>query len=111
MYTFNLLRNVLEDDFFMERPRKVSSQVKRIEEGCIIEIEVPGCSEEDVTVEVLGTGNLHIKAEVRGKTIWKSYGIPSDYDKDKITAKVENGLLTVELPYMNKSKYKMRKIL
>lgn len=90
------------DDFFLytpsfQTPRRTVKTVKRTEEGYNIEVEVPGCSEKDVDVEISGR-ELSVKAKVRGRDLYHSYSIPDRVDIDNITAKVEHGLLTIDIP-------------
>ena len=101
MYTFNVLRNVFDDDFFMANRRDYSpggrAKTTRTDTGITYELEVPGCSEEDVSVEV-GNNLLVIEATVRGKTISRTYTLPEGSDPQSVTATVEHGLLVVEIP-------------
>lgn len=101
MYTFDLLRNVFDDDYFMSNrcgnlPRG-GAKVDRTDSGLTLELEVPGCSEEDVSVEV-GNNLITIEAEVRGKKMSRSYSLPEGCDPQNVKASVTHGLLKVEIP-------------
>lgn len=101
MYTFDLLRNVFDDDLFMANRRgylpRGLVRTERTESGLTFELEVPGCSEEDVSVEV-GNNLLSIEAEIRGSKVSRTYTLPEGSDPQKVTASVKNGLLKVEIP-------------
>ena len=101
MYTFDLIRNVFEDDFSMACRHGVipstRTRIDRTDNGVVLKLDVPGCSEEDVSVEV-GNNFLSIEAEVGGEKISRTYTLPEASDPQTITADVTNGLLTVTIP-------------
>lgn len=92
--------------------------VKENEKAYTLEMAVPGLKKEYARVELDNDGNLHVKVENKfehkeedGKREERylrrefSYGnyeqtyiLPEDVDKAKISARVANGVLTVELP-------------
>ena len=90
-----------------------------------ITVELPGVAEKDITVSV-EEGVLSIKGEKRSEEKReeddfslqeRSYGsfnrtfrIPDDVDADKISAKHENGVLSVTLPRTKPAKPKGRQI-
>ena len=103
--------------------------VKESDKGYIVELAAPGMTKEDFCVHINDEGNLIIKMEskqekkeegtnVRYLRREFSYSkfeqtliLPDDVDKEKIAARVENGVLTVELPKMEETKVKVaRKI-
>lgn len=90
--------------------------VKESDKAYIVELAAPGMKKEDFTVNIDKDGNLHIKME--SKTEHKeedkkehylrrefAYGryeqtllLPDDVDREKISARVADGVLTVDLP-------------
>lgn len=76
----------------------------------IIHIEVPGCEEKDIRVEVGGDvltlrckGNPSGAGDQRARSCWsgsfiQSLNLPATIDAEGITARLEGGLLTVHLP-------------
>lgn len=92
-------------------------------EGDIIEVEVPGYSKEDITVEVQSvvssilagfvfegtsflTKRLSILAnnETRGRSVLVLDLVNEYVDIDEIEAKVSNGILTILVPFKKKHK-------
>ncbi|MDE6353818.1 MAG: Hsp20/alpha crystallin family protein [Prevotella sp.] len=99
--------------------------VKESNKGYIVELAAPGMTKEDFCVHINDEGNLIIKMENRQEKKEEeanvrylrrefSYSkfeqtliLPDDVDKEKIAARVENGVLTVELPKMEETKVKV----
>ena len=94
----NDLLSAVFDDLFLPKESYGFSWTGRSKksDGFEIELEVPGCTEEEVSVTV-GGGMLYVTAKVRGHDLSKTYPIPAGCDLDKVTAGVENGLLTVKI--------------
>lgn len=86
--------------------RSLKSVRKEVPGASVLEFSVPGCDEEDVSVEV-EDDCLIITATIQGSEVTKTYILPSRCDVDTLEAKIEKGLLTVTIPE-NK---KRRKIL
>ena len=88
--------------------------------GSAVELAAPGLKKEDFNVNIDRDGNLHIhmesKAEhkdedkkshyLRREFSYSKYEqtllLPDDVDKDRIEAKVNDGVLTVNLPKVEK---------
>ena len=99
--------------------------VKETDEGYTVELAAPGLKKEDFNVHINDEGNLIIKMEQKQENKEEdknarylrrefSYSkfeqaliLPDDVDKNKIAAKVENGVLTVELPKQEETKAKV----
>ncbi len=99
--------------------------VKESDKGYIVELAAPGMTKEDFCVHINDEGNLIIKMESKHENKEEntnmrylrrefSYSkfeqtliLPDDVDKEKIAARVENGVLTVELPKMEETKVKV----
>lgn len=79
-------------------------------EATNLELSLPGFSKKDINIEVEGR-TLTISSEVEKekqtfyvKPFKKSYILPSSVDGNALTAKMENGLLTID--FGNKSEKK-----
>lgn len=99
--------------------------VKESDKAYTVELAAPGMTKEDFCVHINDEGNLIVKMENKQETTEGnentrylrrefSYSkfeqtliLPDDVDKDSISARVENGVLTVELPKMEESKVKV----
>lgn len=99
--------------------------VKESDKGYIVELAAPGMTKEDFCVHINDEGNLIIKMEskhedkeentnmryLRREFSYSKFEqtliLPDDVDKEKIAARVENGVLTVELPKMEETKVKV----
>ena len=99
--------------------------VKETDKGYVVELAAPGMKKEDFNVHINDEGNLIIKMEQKQENKEEdknarylrrefSYSkfeqtliLPDDVDKNKIAAKVENGVLTVMLPKQEETKAKV----
>ena len=76
-----------------------------------VELAVPGTTKEDFKVNVNADNELVISLEKRSEkeekegdkefsytSFQQSFSLPDDVDRQKISAKVENGVLTIDLP-------------
>ena len=121
MRTNNWIPAVFNDLFNTDFMPKMSAtapaiNVKESATGYTVELAAPGMKKEDFNVHINDEGNLIIKMEqkqeqkeedksvryLRREFSYTKYEqtliLPDDVDKEKISAKVENGVLTVELP-------------
>ena len=130
MRTNNWIPAVFNDLFNTEFLPKTNCtapaiNVKESDKAYIVELAAPGMKKEDFNVHINDEGNLVVKME--SKTEKKdedkntrylrrefSYSkfeqtliLPDDVEKDKISAKVEHGVLTVELPKLVEEKVKV----
>ncbi len=99
--------------------------VKESDKGYTVELAAPGMKKEDFNVHINDEGNLIIKMEQKQEQKEEdkntrylhrefSYSkfeqtliLPDDVKKDAISAKVEHGVLTVELPKLVEEKVKV----
>lgn len=108
--------NNLVDEMLRDFSKPVAKNVKRIplnvfedENGYFLELSVPGYSKEQFKISSKDD-QLIIKAEVEEKeettykrrefsvsAFEKSYYLPDNVDLDNISAKYNNGVLTIEL--------------
>ena len=98
--------------------------VKETDKNYTVELAAPGMKKDDFEVNVDNDGNLHIKMEskndkkdenkkehyLRREFSYSKFEqtllLPDDVDKDKIGAKVNDGVLTVDLPKVVKAEDK-----
>jgi HSP20 family protein len=119
--TTNWLPSVFNDFFgnewFENSSRSVPAiNIREEENGFVVEVAAPGMTKEDCNVMVDDDNNLVISFEKKneseekdkkGKYLRREFSytqfqrtmiLPENVEKDKIKAKVENGVLTVEIP-------------
>lgn len=106
------------DNDFMLRPNATAPaiNVKESDTEYTVELAAPGLKKDDFNVNIDNSGNLHIRMEsknekkdedkkshyLRREFSYSKYEqtllLPDDVDKEKIEAKVNDGVLTVSLP-------------
>ncbi|KUJ96753.1 MAG: hypothetical protein PWR24_1457 [Desulfonauticus sp.] len=92
---------------------KPVADVYEVEDGFVIEIEVPGISEDKINLELKGSelriyGERRLEKDVSGSEyhlLERSYGpfvrkftLPDYVEKDKISARLKDGVLVITLP-------------
>ena len=130
MRTNNWIPAVFNDLFNTDFMPKMSAtapaiNVKESATGYTVELAAPGMKKEDFNVHINDEGNLIIKMEqkqeqkeedksvryLRREFSYSKYEqtliLPDDVEKSKISAKVEHGVLTVELPKVEETKVKV----
>ena len=112
----NLARAFFDEPFFSAKAeiRPFKTDIRKTEEGFILEADLPGFDKKDIAVDIEGDV-LTIKAERHSESedkdkkdsfvrIERSYGAyerrfdVSGIDTDKIVAKYENGVLVLNMP-------------
>ncbi len=124
------LPSVFNDFFDTEFMPKANAtapaiNVKENDKAYIVELAAPGMKKEDFNVHINDEGNLIIKMEskqeqkeedkstryLRREFSYSKYEqtllLPDDVKKEDIKAKVEHGVLTVELPKIVEEKVKV----
>ena len=99
--------------------------VKETEKAYVVELAAPGMKKENFDVNINNEGNLVVKMQnkqeqkeedkavryLRREFSYTHYEqtliLPEDVDKEKITARVNDGVLTVEIPKENKEEVKV----
>ena len=119
--------NDLFDTEFMPKANCTAPaiNVKENDKAYTVELAAPGMKKEDFNVHINDDGNLIIKMEqkqeqkeedksvryLRREFSYSKYEqtliLPDDVEKSKISAKVEHGVLTVELPKVEETKVKV----
>jgi HSP20 family protein len=125
----NWMSNFFNDFFDTDMMPRMNAtapavNVKESDKGYVMEIAAPGLKKEYCRVSIDKDGNLNLKIEDKFEhkeedkaedkkehylrrefnysNYEQTYVLPDDVDKEKISAKVENGILTVDLPKMSK---------
>ena len=119
--------NDLFDTDFMPKVNATAPaiNVKESDKEYIVELAAPGMRKEDFDVNINHEGNLNIKMErkqeqkeedkksryLRREFSYTKYEqtliLPEDVNKEKIAARVNDGVLTVELPKIVEEKAKV----
>lgn len=99
--------------------------VKESDKSYTVELAAPGMKKEDFNVHINDEGNLMIKMESKNEKkdedkttrylrrefsytkFEQTLILPDDVKREEITAKVDNGVLTVELPKVVEKKVKV----
>jgi HSP20 family protein len=134
MRTNSWIPTVFNDLFYNDLMPKANQtapaiNVKESDKAYTVELAAPGMKKEDFNVHIDDEGNLVVKLEskqdhkeedkntryLRREFSYTKFEqtliLPDDVKKDAISAKVENGVLTVELPKVVEEKVKLsRKI-
>ena len=129
MRTNNWIPSVFNDLFDVDFMPKANCtapaiNVKESDEAYTVELAAPGMKKEDFNVHINNEGNLIIKMEQKNEKkedkntrylrrefsyskFEQTLILPDDVRKDAISAKVEHGVLTVELPKLIEEKVKV----
>ena len=123
----------LFDDFlntdFMPRAKSTAPavNVKESEKAYTMELAAPGIKKEYCRVGINEEGNLtiaienkvehkqedkhhhYLRREFSYSNYEQAYTLPDDVERDKISAKVEDGILTVTMPKLAKAQKKVTK--
>ena len=125
----NWMSNFFNDFFDTDMMPRMNAtapavNVKESDKGYVMEIAAPGLKKEYCRVSIDKDSNLNLKIEDKFEhkeedksedkkehylrrefnysNYEQTYVLPEDVDKEKISAKVENGILTIDLPKMSK---------
>lgn len=132
MYTNDWISKAFNDFFkndYMPRANATAPaiNVKETPQAYVVELAAPGASKDDFMVNINDEGNLALKLErkedeqesdkqfhyLRREFSYTKYEqtliLPDDVDKEKIAAKVENGVLTIHLPKLDEQKVKVQR--
>ena len=128
----NWLDNAFNDLFSDSALSRMNStapavNVKDTENAYVMEVAVPGIKKEFCRVNIDDDGNLEIaienklehkeenkkehylRREFSYSNYQQSYILPEDVDREKISAKVQNGVLEIELPKVIKNEQKVQR--
>ena len=132
MFRNNWMPTLFEDFLNNDFPVKASCtapavNVKESEDAYTMELAAPGIKKEYCRVNINDDGNLTIAIENKAEhkhedkkhhylrrefsysNYEQNYTLPDDVERDKISAKVEDGILTVTLPKQVKEEKKFAK--
>ena len=131
----NWLSNWFDDNFFDTdlTPRTNATvpavNVKENVHSYIMEVAVPGLKKDWVRVHIDHDGNLnlaiehkadqkdenknehYIRREFSYSNYQQCYVLPEDADREKIGAKVQDGILEIEIPKITKEEQKVNKVI
>ena len=130
MRTNSWIPSVFNSFFDTELMPKVNAtapaiNVKESDKAYTVELAAPGMRKEDFNVNINDEGNLIVKMESKNEKkeedktarylrrefsytkFEQTLILPDDVNKELIAAKVENGVLTVELPKLVEEKAKV----
>jgi len=119
--------NDLFDTDFMPKANATAPaiNVKETDKAYTVELAAPGMTKQDFNVHINDEGNLIIKMEKKAEAkeedksarylrrefsytkFEQTLILPDDVKKDAIAARVENGVLTIELPKIVEEKVKV----
>ena len=106
---FNNSFDELFGNFFnFDTPKaRKNAAVEKTEKEFILTTELPGFKKEDVKIST-ENNILKITAKrnrlIKQEEYEKSYSLEDSIDIEKITAKLEDGILTIKLPFKEKAK-------
>ena len=132
MFKNNWMPTLFEDFLntdFMPRANSTAPavNVKESETAYTMELAAPGIKKEYCRVSINNEGNLsiaienkvehkhedkshhYLRREFSYSNYEQAYTLPDDVERDKISAKVEDGILTVTMPKMEKEEKKLAK--
>ena len=121
---FDLFDDFFDDPFFHKEERHpmpmMKTDIRENETNYVIDVDLPGFNKEDIKIDV-EDGYLNIKAsmnssedeEEKGKFIRRerfvgecsrSFFVGEDVESEDVKATFKNGILTLEVPKMEKKK-------
>lgn len=132
--TNNLLPSIFNDFFGNEWMEHSSRSIPAVniqqnDNGFTVEVAAPGMTKEDCVVRLDENNNLvisfekkveqeekdkkgaYLRREFSYSQFQRTLVLPEEVEKEKITAKVENGVLTVEIPTSKEEKAKVEKLI
>lgn len=126
----NLINEFFNDDFFMggrlmENSFVPSANVKENSKAFLIELSAPGFNKKDINIEVddkmlkiysviknevENKDESIIKREFHYNSFERSFQLPENVNAEKIKANYNDGILSIEIPKMEKEEKKKRLI-
>lgn len=113
----DVFNDIFDTAFYPQKSTMAPAvNVKESDKAYTVELAAPGLKKEDFDVQINDEGDLHVKIEhkeenkeenkqdhyLRREFSYSNYEqtliLPDDVDKEKISAKCEHGVLTVNLP-------------
>ena len=108
----NWLPGIFNDFFgneWVEKTNTASPAINIIESDndYTVEVAAPGMTKDDFSIKIDPENQLIVSMEKKGKYLRREFSysrfqqimvLPENVEKDKIDAKVENGVLTIDIP-------------
>jgi HSP20 family protein len=120
------MSNLFDDDFFNLVPARTNSlpavNIRENEKNFTLELAVPGMDKKDLKIDInedlltISTENSneseenkegYQRKEFSYTSFCRSFYVPENVDKEKITANYRDGILYVEIPKMEEEKSKI----
>ena len=89
--------NLLDQFFAPLAAAKQYESVKQTDEGLEVRLELPGFTQDQIEL-VADKGILSIKAERDTGYLKRSYQLPDNTRVEEISAQLQNGILTINIP-------------
>lgn len=97
---YSELEQLLTDIMVNQGGSSTKTRTKKTETEYMIELSVPGCSKDDLTIKT-ENGVLYVSNEKQSfftNVFKRQYDIPDDVDTENISAEFKDGVLVVILP-------------
>jgi HSP20 family molecular chaperone IbpA len=110
---FQLFMNRMMENFDdVIIPTGYNNYLYTTEDGYALEIPIPGMTKENVKIQLDEQNTMHIKAQTDQKNKYKQMSsnyeyvqsIPKDADLETLEASVENGILTIQMKKIKKTR-------
>lgn len=114
--TSNLLNDFLNTDYIhnTRRNSNISCYTDKSDNSYTLTLAVPGFQKTDIVLNTIATSNthttLHLETNITEERLLNSpylfnfktkFHIPRGYNTDEITANLESGILTIDIPKSN----------
>ncbi len=94
---------------FSENYQIIKTNVVENDENYVLNLIIPGFSKDEIEINVekntlnIQTAEAKKIAGINYEKINKKYDLPIDVDKENIVSSLENGILTITIPKLEKS--------
>eukprot|EP00835_Amoeboradix_gromovi_P003123 NODE_195_length_15388_cov_0.563926.p8 type:complete len:111 gc:universal NODE_195_length_15388_cov_0.563926:14956-15288(+) len=82
--------------YCMRNVDKTNTQIKEEEERYALFMDLPGYLKENINIEIV-QDELHVKAKKNEDEVEKTFRLPKDVDKERVSARSQNGVLEITL--------------
>ena len=101
--------NDLFDNDWMIKANSTAPAINVIEsdKDYRVEVAAPGMTKNDFNIKIDENNNLVVSMEKKEEKFQQTMVLPDNVEKDKIEAKVENGVLSISIPKRTEEEAKM----